>query len=259
MYGGWWSKMTLLERGVWLVLLANSDYCSGIVRDLSQQNLGKLAGCNNLNRMRDAIRRIETFGLMETEDCGGGFGKKSRRRMLSPKPYWGNPLFDQAEAAAALEIPDEMAQESSADEGSTGPVTGPVDGESYGAGDRPSTGPVSESYGAGDRPSTGPVSGPLYHISPKHTPHHGPAPSRAVSQSRGFTAKEEEVRKFLASKGIWESSARKLATLVTLEQAMEIWKGVVADTSVRNRKAALFVRLREFTEHQPTANEAQAS
>jgi hypothetical protein len=235
LYGGYWARMSPLERGVYFVLLVNSDFETGIVCPLDFDEIARLAGTSNVNRARQAYKQLEMVGIAETIDEGGGWGHKAKRQLLCPLPFAEAPLFAQE--------PDET----------TGPLRGPVV-EKKGAAARKTRGPLRDEKGGRPARDRGPRSGPdtLLHIS--HHSHSssqekttGPRSGPLVSDGgQAVAGEEEEVRKFLRDKGVWASSAKRLASLISLPEVQEIWREVVNDKSAKHRPKVFFSRVNEF-------------
>lgn len=242
--GGHWARMTLLERGVWVVLLFASDFDSGVVI-MEQAEIARRAGISNNGRMLGACRAIgvaladdppdtRRLGLCRTVERGGGWGRAAVRQMLAPEPAPGFVL----------------------EAGVGGVNTTPVSGlvvPNYRAGQRPAisetTGPVNDRYRAGHRPNTGPVTGPASHSSHIHTttttakgagerpPYTGPM--RAVD-----CPSEVVVVALLRHRGLWKEFAELFArALAPAELDFEFRDLVNNPKGIRDRKAVYRSRL----------------
>ena len=257
--GGYWARMSHLERGVWFVLLKQSDFETGEVR-MGMVTIAQRAGISNLHRARQACQQIEMQGLCRTVHAGGGKDHAAVRVMLAPEPLRPLPweetvdLFSGHPETGTVSVPvTRRMKPSNRDAGRA--HTGTVSRPNRDAG-RAQTGTVGvpRSHRSHRSPppeqQTGTVGGPVSSFSA--SPPVAPRMKRAeAGPGKAGREKEEEVAsglvKKLTGRGLWVSTARQFeAGGLTDSQADQVWREVVNDRGVRDRGKVYHRRLREF-------------
>lgn len=262
--GGYWARMTLLERGVWLVLYGRHDFETGLVQ-VPMASIARLAGCSNLRRTRHAVQSIEMQGMLEKipQAARGGRDHVAIHRLLCPPPLPGLPPTD-LDLFAPLPSPATPRTP-------TGPVTGPVDKAVRGingAGERRQQGRSATPNGAGARHPTGPVSGPPFTNSLNPPPHlsqhgkstgpvNGPVGSSGETGGPGRGKEEVEFVEVLhGQRGVYRHHALQFVRQgLTRADADALWRDVVNDRDVKHRGKVYFRRLKDHLQPPPPAKE----
>jgi len=237
--GGYWSRMSQLERGVWLVLHAFSDFESGRVA-VGIDTLARLAGIKNLHRCRTTCNSLEALGLVKTIQKGGGRSEATVRQLLVCRPLSPLPWFDL--------LADEAAEE-------TGTPHVPVSEGLNRAAGRAQTGTLGDRNRDAGRAQTGTPHVPLPLVPPISTPPskapggpvNGVAAGGRARVARG-KQEEEDFFKKLKKRGLFDDTVAEMGPLLTDDEADRPWAEVVNDKNVRveNRPRVYFRRLQRY-------------